>query len=471
MTLINKCIILISCCLIAITGCETDLPLNANEMQPGFTFLEAEEQRLGDPEKGKAYLLNGGYIGSGVPFDTYKSVFGNDNDNVLNRTGDNATIDPTYTAFTHSNGTKIVSANCLQCHGGFINDEYIIGLGNINIDFTEDQSNLINVVDVVVENTYSKNSKEWEAYEALSTVTKTIAPFVKTEVVGANPADKLFGAIAAFRDKLSLQWQETSNYTLPNTITEFTDVPPWWVLKKKHKPLYTGTGGGDWAKLFMAGSTLTLTDSVEAAIIDENFVDVMAYLKTIEAPKYPYEINDSLVKKGENIFNGSCSSCHGFYGENEFYPNLLISQEIVGTDATHTNSLNGNNGALQNFIDWFNTGWFGKNNPGGKLLKTDGYVAQPLDGIWASAPYLHNGSVPTLYELLKSDERSTYWRRTESSKYDTQKVGWVYTYKNSKTDKHTYDTTLEGYGNQGHTFGDILTETDRLALIEYLKTL
>jgi len=470
MMLSKKYLLLIAYCFFVLSACETDMEITLNETQPGFTSLEPDEQRQGDPVTGKAYLLNGNYIGSGIPYDSYKSVFGDNNDNVLNRVSDNATIAPSFTAFIHSNGSKIVSPNCLQCHGSFLNGEYIIGLGNINADFTEDQSTLVDLVDVVIENTYGRNSKEWEAYEQFSTTTRAIAPYTKTEVVGANPADQLFAAIASFRDKLTLQWQQTQNYPIHNH-TEFSDVPPWWVLKKKHKPLYTATGGGDWAKLFMAASTLTLKDTAEAAIIDKNFVDVMAYLKTIEVPKFPYTINDSLVKKGQNIFNSTCADCHGTYGENEFYPNLLISQDIVGTDAALVEAVQSESNSIKSFVDWFNTGWFGKNKPSGKLLKHDGYVAQPLDGIWASAPYLHNGSVPTLLELLKSDERNTYWRRTQNSAYDTEKIGWTYTVETSKKDKYTYDTTLRGYGNQGHTFGDMLTENERTALIEYLKTL
>jgi hypothetical protein len=67
-------------------------------------------------------------------------------------------------------------------------------------------------------------------------------------------------------------------------------------------------------------------------------------------------------------------------------------------------------------------------------------VAPPLDGIWATAPFLHNGSVPTLEELLDSRTRAP-------------------------------DPGRPGYSNAGHTFGDPLTAADRRALIEFLKTL
>jgi hypothetical protein len=107
-------------------------------------------------------------------------------------------------------------------------------------------------------------------------------------------------------------------------------------------------------------------------------------------------------------------------------------------------------------------------------------VAPPLDGIWATAPFLHNGSVPTIAALLDSTTRPTYWTRTfDSRAYDGAGVGWIYSAvdhgKSGETDPAAkaalYDTTLPGYSNAGHTFGDALSADDRSAVIEYLKTL
>jgi hypothetical protein len=73
---------------------------------------------------------------------------------------------------------------------------------------------------------------------------------------------------------------------------------------------------------------------------------------------------------------------------------------------------------------------------------------------------------------LDSSQRPTYWRRSFDSKdFDWSDVGWNFETKSSKVDKYTYDTTLPGYGNQGHYFGDRFSESERDDLIEYLKTL
>ena len=113
-------------------------------------------------------------------------------------------------------------------------------------------------------------------------------------------------------------------------------------------------------------------------------------------------------------------------------------------------------------------------------------MAPPLDGVWATAPYLHNGSVPTIAALLDSSKRPAYWSRKydasgtyDSNDYDEATLGWNVTAldhgQSTEADaavkKHLYDTSLPGYSNVGHTFGDGLSGADRSAVIEYLKTL
>jgi hypothetical protein len=107
-------------------------------------------------------------------------------------------------------------------------------------------------------------------------------------------------------------------------------------------------------------------------------------------------------------------------------------------------------------------------------------VAPPLDGVWATAPYLHNDSVPSIAALLDSSQRPRYWRHVlEPREYDTATLGWrhealghgKYGAAGEDEARRIYDTSLPGYGNGGHTFGDVLSERERAAVIEYLKTL
>jgi hypothetical protein len=97
------------------------------------------------------------------------------------------------------------------------------------------------------------------------------------------------------------------------------------------------------------------------------------------------------------------------------------------------------------------------------------YAARPLYGIWAAAPYLHNGSVPTLYDLLLRPEQRPKTFALGSRQYDPVKLGFVVDTTCGQKDC-LVDTTRTGEGNGGHLWGTDLTESDRMALLEYLKT-
>ena len=85
--------------------------------------------------------------------------------------------------------------------------------------------------------------------------------------------------------------------------------------------------------------------------------------------------------------------------------------------------------------------------------------------------------MPSLATLLDSSKRPTYWKRltTDGSQFDPIEVGWAYRAEEQGRAQgagpEVYDTTRMGYLNTGHTYGDGLTEQQRLDLIEYLKTL
>ena len=175
---------------------------------------------------------------------------------------------------------------------------------------------------------------------------------------------------------------------------------------------------------------------------------------------------EPLAREGEAIFTDKCAGCHGTYGAEETYPNKVVNVRVVKTDSLYAQYIQ-----QSAIVDWYNSSWFATSEPQSSFEPSYGYVAPPLDGIWASAPYLHNGSVPTVYELLKSDARPDRWTRDgKSTSYDHEKLGWQYD-PAARNDKWTFDTTVPGYGNGGHTFGDRLSEPQRWAVVEYLKTL
>ncbi|CAM4319995.1 c-type cytochrome [Zobellia roscoffensis] len=434
--------------------------------------IPASAQRIGDVAKGYDFLINGNYMSSGVPYDAFVQGFGQDNSNVLERSGDNAIIGYEYTAVDAANGVRIVSPNCMSCHAGLINNEFIVGLGSHAADFTINRAVNMALVSNGISFLYGgQESNEWEAFDQFRKSIEAIGEKTLTETRGANPADKITRVLASHRDKNSLEWTDTPYVNVSDEVIP-TDVPAWWLLKKKNAMFYHAIGRKDFCKSFIGSSLLTLDDKTKAEEIDPKMPDVLAYIYSIEAPEYPFEIDTDLAAQGKPVFEENCVKCHGSYGETEEYPNLLVSLTSIGTDPALSNLYTTPSTVNEYFLDWFNTGWFGTGTTGLEFKAEGGYIAPPLDGVWATAPYFHNGSVATIAEVLNSSERPKYWSRSfNSTDYDKENLGWNYTVETSKVDKETYDTTIKGYGNQGHNFGDELTSVQRLALLEYLKTL
>ncbi|MCX6630521.1 MAG: hypothetical protein NTW28_23135, partial [Candidatus Solibacter sp.] len=103
--------------------------------------------------------------------------------------------------------------------------------------------------------------------------------------------------------------------------------------------------------------------------------------------------------------------------------------------------------------------------------KTGGYAGMPLDGVWLRAPYLHNGSVPTLRDLLNPPDRrpAVFWRGYDL--YDFVNAGFVSNGAEAERDGFRFDTSVRGNSSQGHTYGSTLKEAEKDELLEYLKTL
>lgn len=433
----------------------------------GATKISASEQRIGNADSGYVYLHKGDYLNSGIPLDVFKQVFGSNSPDDLGRTGDNKGIPFNYTVTTAPNGIKVVYTNCMSCHADRLNGKIIVGLGNTTADNTQDIGGVLGLIDGLVQSRYGATSKEWAAYMPFSRGFKSISPYIRLETRGVNPADKIFGSLSAFRDAKNLTWINTPQFTIPTRVIP-TDVPAWWLMRKKNALYYNGLGVGDFGRLSMASALVSMLDSAEARKIDARFPDVMAYLRTLRPPQYSGTIDQTLVTKGKTLFEINCQKCHGKYGTDESYPNYLIDLQSIGTDPALANEY----AQYPDYSAWYNRSWFNQ-KPTAQLLPTKGYIAPPLDGIWATAPYLHNGSVPTLDDLLNSSQRPAKWSRTfdNTADYDAVKVGWKYTIETTKTDSKTYDTSLLGYSNGGHIYGDKLTADERKAVIEYLKTL
>ena len=387
--------------------------------------------------------------------------------NYLKREGINTDIPYDYTVVSAPNGELVVAPNCMQCHAQVFNGKLIMGLGNSTVDFTKnDKLDPKNAADAEI---LLKNldPKKYEAAEPFLRVVKGVGNQMQTRVRGVNTADRLAALLASHRDPKTFRWSDKPMLDILEEVIP-TDVPAWWMLKKKNAMFYNGFGRGDFSRFLMASNLLTVNDTAESREVDAHFNDVLSYIISINPPPYPNPVDRKLVREGGILFVQNCSKCHGSYGSQGKYPNLLIPESEIKTDSFLYKS----NYQSYQFIEWFNNSWFAMGEHPARLEPFDGYIAPPLDGVWITAPYLHNGSVPDLETLLNSKERPRYWSRDfDNPDYDYNRLGWKYSIHDTAEGTKVYNTDMPGYGNYGHNYGDKLTNRERKAIIEYLKTL
>jgi mono/diheme cytochrome c family protein len=186
------------------------------------------------------------------------------------------------------------------------------------------------------------------------------------------------------------------------------------------------------------------------------------FLSALPAPKYPFEIDRAKADAGKPVFDAHCAGCH-----QSARTGTRLPLAELGTDRGRLDSWNKEAAIEANRV----VRAMGIERPGLVEKSLDGYVIQFLDGIWLRAPYLHNGSVPTLRDLFEPPERRPPVFIRGYDVYDQEKVGFVTAGPQAEEVGTPYDTRLRGNGNGGHLFGTDLPEGDKEALVEYLKTL
>jgi mono/diheme cytochrome c family protein len=350
---------------------------------------------------------------------------------------------------------KGVVNDCLLCHAGTVAGQTIVGLANATLDIEGLFTDLITA----------------------NGGTRAGVPVTFSHVRGTIDPTSSFTLLLSHRDA-DLNFREQREFDYFDGIC--SDPPAWWLLKKKKTRDWTGGIDSQATRLDM----VTLLSPFNSGTFIKKqagvFADIHAFVMSVEPPRYPFRIDTARAARGAAVFAETCASCHGTYGKQWKYPNKIVPLDKIGTDPALAEGLSKRN------IAHFNSTWFAQEKgPDGKpytLADTRGYQAPPLDGVWATAPYFHNASVPTLYHVLNSKARPKVFTRSyrsEKEDYDNEKVGLKVTpltappgakapgYERRKV----YDTSIPGRGNGGHTFGDDLTEDERLAVIEYLKTL
>ena len=453
-----------------------DLPLITPPA--GASVVEAEQQRAGDPEVGYDHFINAPFVSCGIPLSVFEEV--GDISRFLplvglpaeqayleGRTGGNQDLPYFFTYNRTRSGVEIAAINCMSCHASVFDDQLVVGLGNTTLKTTSDVSIFANGLGRLI-----SDPLEREAWSYWAERISSVGPATVLDTQGLVAADNMALVLFGRRDPVTLEWRDDYQIDVPDQVpTVPLAVPPLWRMGKKNSMFYSGAFRGDHTRYMFAASSLCLEDLDEFAEIDGYFHHVRAWIASLKAPPWPYEVEPTRARRGEVIFERTCSGCHGTYGADESYPNLVIPIEDVGTDPL---LLAFEEIFVESLTPWFNLTFLRDSN---YLVSTGGYMPPPLDGIWMTAPYLHNDSVPSLATLLDSSSRPRFWRRAslDSNDYDEVEMGWRYLIEErGRADgagPEIYDTTRMGYLNEGHTYGDHLTPDQRLELIECLKTL
>ena len=209
---------------------------------------------------------------------------------------------------------------------------------------------------------------------------------------GTNNAGQIAAVLLSVRNTdLSLR-----SFPLPLGVNlPEMDTPPWWHLKRKRTMYYDGRTDARSVRTnmqFLLGEKSL--DDLKA--LEPTFRDVQAFFKSLEPPRYPFPIDTARAARGAAKYFKSNTALGATVHTvpTEQYPNKIIPLDVIGTDPARSAGLS------DRLVAHFNKTWLGAVSP--VDTTRTGYQAPPLDGIWATAPYLHNGSVPTLHALLAS---------------------------------------------------------------------
>jgi hypothetical protein len=426
-------------------------------------------------------------------------------------------------------GAVFSSGNCFSCHAGIVDGKVVAGLGNNSVMQRPPRPEGTKSPNMMALVSALKTDAEREAVRKMMSRTQggrgpsLVLP--ETTSRGDN-----FGPFAVWAK--GTQLTDPKNLGLVTgdgpaelaALIEENMVPPvdpmaWWLMKYKVRDYWYGDGAPDDGAHFSFNftGTGTVANEQHAAHV-ESTSKVLAFARETQSPLYPGTLDADLVQKGADLFHGraepadmtafeTCAECHGTYTRKTAFSDLTKpghwdvvytgSEELksVRTDRTY-------NQIVQKFrpigehisqlVDYHVARETIELGTLYDALEGKGYLPPPLDGVWATAPYFHNGSVPSIAAVLNSEERPEIWAREPSPRaYDLERLGLEYTKlsrdeyearieasstaayktKESLAQMFIYDTEGFGRAKKGHTFGDSLTTDERAAIMEFLKSL
>jgi len=397
-------------------------------------------------------------------------------------------------------GEAAININCQLCHSRSVPTKNGLqvaeGIGNSHIDFQGFHEDMAATFGSPV-GVMLKRNPRGNSYVSAGDALGVISRHVRADDDKFNQIE--LGRTMASKSILP-RLQELADFikTVPLTKT-----PAWTAIGSKVKNGVSGFyADGAWGGGFshvLAGTMISLKASGSDFKKYRKKFDAYAwpYLQTLKTPKFDWrdELDPKKVVNGHDVYESNCSYCHGSYsqdGKNNFvrddYPAALVELSDVETDPRR---------AL------YTDEYIKRNKKNGRVIYNlseeerggTGYVAPPLDGVWARSPYLHNGSVPNLAQLLNSPTRIKVYA-SDLAKNDPATIdsfdringGWKiedYSHKSvaqidRELDNNPYlrvfdprrpEVVKTGLGNMGHQYGDHLEDTERKDLIQFLLTL
>lgn len=380
-------------------------------------------------------------------------------------------------------GMDLAVLGCTGCHSGRAAGVLVPGLGNKTIDpyrIGHDLLNVQGVWDALILQKKSDNADYAYIYDKSMIFAQTLADENITNLTRGLVPDSVIKTFF---------YRDTNTEYGPEIARTQVKVPALWGFAEK-RPVGVFADGSlnseNYAWAF--GAELMASDSGDhlRAVMPKLKHVVDKVIGKILPPPYPFAIDSALASKGQGLVEKNCFSCHGNHKRDPegfpiFEPPELVSHDLVGTDPQR--------------LDYGNSAWVDLAEKGSvrDLIKFNrnlfnyGYYAPKLWGIWSRFPYLHNGSVPTLYHLLipPADRPPVFLMIDAGELYRYDKVygGLTTPVDEAETngeilnavfgDRDVYYIERPEHSNRGHYFGFMknFSEDDRMAVIEYLKTL
>jgi hypothetical protein len=207
---------------------------------------------------------------------------------------------------------------------------------------------------------------------------------------------------------------------------------------------------------------------------DHRAIERVAYwLRDLEPPPSPMRLDRAAdgdaIARGKASYMARCADCHGYRAESGYMFEGDRLGAVVPIDEIRTDPAR-----LDSYTDRFREAQ--RRRLGfDSFVKTDGYANHPLDGLWLRGPYLHNGSVPTLYDLLQPPEDRPVAFLRGSDAIDPEKGGFraepCVPGEETPPGLFCFDTRLPGNGNGGHLYGTrALSDAEKADLLAYLRT-